>query len=98
MAKQTKITKSAHGQECQIRIYGFCNRNTETTVYAHLGGAGMALKAHDAHGAYACSSCHGVVDGHIKTEYDKDLIKLWHYEGVIRTQEILLNNELLKVA
>ena len=66
-----KITQSAKGEECTVRIIGVCNFNSETTVFAHLGGAGMGLKSHDIHGSYCCSSCHDVLDGRIKTKYNK---------------------------
>ena len=59
----SKITESARGEECQVRIPGVCNHNPETTVFAHLGGGGMGAKQPDCEGAYSCSSCHDVVDG-----------------------------------
>ena len=95
--KQTKITESARNEECQIRIYKFCNGNTDTTVYCHLGGGGMATKSSDAHGAYGCSSCHDVVDGRVKTDHSKTEIKLWFVEAVLRTQLILIEKGLLKL-
>ena len=67
-----------------------CNGNPETTVLAHLNGAGMGLKRPDIHGAWACSDCHDVLDRRQQSMYPLDLLKLFHLEGVIRTQEILL--------
>ena len=29
------LRKEARGRECQVRIYGICNGNPETTVLAH---------------------------------------------------------------
>lgn len=29
------LRKEARGRECQVRIYGVCNGNPETTVLAH---------------------------------------------------------------
>jgi hypothetical protein len=40
-------------------------------------------------GAWGCSSCHDAIDGRTKTEYPREQLKLWHLEGVFRTQEIL---------
>lgn len=91
----SKLTKSARLRECQIRIPGVCNRNDETTVLAHLNGAGWGLKHDDRHGAFACSACHDAVDGRIKTEYANTLLKLFHLEGVIRTQQIWIKEGLM---
>ena len=89
MAK-TNLRKSARGQECQVRVPFFCNGNNETVVLAHLGGAGMGTKSHDIHGAFACSACHGVIDGQINSTYSREELKLMHLEGIIRTQKIWL--------
>mgnify|MGYP000498261172 CR=1 FL=1 len=61
--KSKAITNSARGENCTLRIYGVCNGNPETTVFAHAKGGGMGMKAHDIHGCYACSSCHEWIDG-----------------------------------
>jgi ribose 5-phosphate isomerase RpiB len=97
MAKQTKITKSAKGEECLVRIPSVCNFNPETVIFAHLGGAGMAIKSNDIHGAYCCSSCHDALDGRVKTEFNSDELQLMHYDGVKRTQIKLLNKGLIVV-
>lgn len=97
MAKQTKITKSAKGEECTIRLPGICNFNPETVVLCHIGGAGMALKANDIHSAYGCSSCHSAIDGHVKCDISKEDLTLYHYDGMVRTQLILLGKGLLVI-
>lgn len=61
--KSKKITDSAKGEQCTLRIFGVCNFNPETTVFAHMNGGGMGYKHHDIHGCYACSKCHTWVDG-----------------------------------
>ncbi len=96
MAKQTKITKSAKGEYCQIRVPAVCNFNPETTVLCHINGYGMALKANDMHAAYGCSSCHAVLDGHVKSDISKEDLQLYHYDGMVRTQLILLKKGLIK--
>ena len=97
MAKSSKIRRSAQGQECQIRIPGVCNGNPETTVLAHLPGGGMGFKRNDIFGAYSCSACHDARDGRStcwqSSRYD---FAYMHLEGVIRTQEILLREGLIK--
>ena len=94
----SKITKSAKGEECQIRIPGVCNFNPETTVLCHLNGGGVGMKRKDIHGAYGCSSCHDVVDGKTRPPLDINAfhIPIYFYEGVFRTQEILLEKGLIK--
>ncbi len=96
MAKQNKITKSAQNQMCQVRIPFVCNNNPETTVLAHINGAGMGLKANDIHGAYCCSSCHDALDGRERTNFKREELLLMHLEGVIRTQIIMCAEGLIK--
>ena len=94
----SKIRKSARGQECQVRLPGVCNFNPETTVLAHIGGAGIGRKASDLHGAYCCSACHDVLDGRVKSHYLPIDLELAHYEGMVRTQEMLIEQGLIKIA
>lgn len=93
----SKYTKSARGQDCTIRLIGICNRNPETVVLAHLNGAGMGLKHADIHAAYCCSSCHDVIDGRQKTAIDDRDIMLDFYAGMVRTQQIMIKNGVLKL-
>ncbi len=97
MAKQTKITKSARGEGCTIRIPGVCNFNPETTVFCHIGGGGMGMKASDIHGAYGCSDCHSAIDGHMKTDFTKQELQLMHYDAMVETQLTLLTKGLIKI-
>jgi len=97
MKKSKKITSSARGEDCQIRIPGVCNFNNETTVPAHLNGGGMGLKHNDIFIAYACSSCHSCVDGDNWSSFTDLQIKQWHYEGVVRTQYLLIDKDLIKI-
>ena len=87
------------GEDCQVRLHGVCNFNPETTIFAHKGGAGMGMKSADLLGAYCCSDCHDVVDGRGKTPYhDKQDIENAFYEGIFRTQLILIEKELIKLS
>ena len=96
----SKITQSAKGEDCTVRIAGICNHNPETVVLAHLSGIryghGTGQKVNDMHGAYCCSSCHDVLDGRVGYNYKRDHLKLWHLEGIIETQIKLLNKGLIK--
>ncbi len=62
------ITESARGEDCTVRLILVCNRDKETTVWAHSntpdGGKarGKKLISVDHIGAYACSDCHMVYD------------------------------------
>lgn len=93
----TKLRKSARGRDCQVRLPGVCNFNSETTVLAHLNGAGMGMKKHDLHAAFTCSNCHSAIDMQLATQYTTDELKLAHYEGVERTQDIWLKEGLINV-
>jgi len=92
----SKLTKSARGEPCQIRLDG-CNAgvNNETVVLAHLNGAGLALKAYPMHGAYCCHSCHDILDGRKPSDYDKEWLELIHLRGVIKTQEKMIEKGLI---
>ncbi len=47
------------------------------------------MKPDDEQGAWACSSCHDAIDARTKTEFDRETLRLYHAEGVFRTQTIL---------
>lgn len=98
-ARKSHIIKNAaRGRECQIRLPGICNKNEETTVLAHYrltGTCGTAIKPDDAQAAFACSACHDAVDGRAPV-IDPTLLRLWHAEGVFRTQAILRKEGKLK--
>lgn len=94
--KNLKITQSAKGEDCQVRLEGVCNFDSATTIPAHLGGGGMGTKHNDMFIAYCCSDCHSVLDGHAKSDFSADERKLRHLEGIIRTQYILLEKGLIR--
>ena len=98
--KSTNLRKSAKGRDCQIRIPGVCNFNPETVVLCHLPGGGMGGKSLDIHGAYGCSECHQMLDGvqsTFQSSQEVELLMLWFYDGVIRTQTIMFNEGLIRV-
>lgn len=94
MSKQSKLTKAARGRECQVRIEGVCNGNSETTVLAHyrMSGTrcGVGLKPNDLQGAWACSACHDEIDRRTR-KIDSELARHYHAEAVMRTQAILIS-------
>lgn len=99
--RNKKITDSARGEDCQVRLEGICNFNPETTIAAHLNGGGMGTKHNDIFIAYCCSSCHDALDGRSQankkpwTEFTCGELKLAHYDGMVRTQLILLEKRLI---
>lgn len=96
--KTSNIQKSAKGEPCMVRIPGVCNGNSETTVLAHLNGAGVGCKHGDHKAAYACSACHSWLDGgYVQSGYGRTTRDLWHLESVIRTQDRLIERGLLLV-
>lgn len=95
----SKLTESAKGQECLIRVPGVCNYDPSTTVLAHLNGGGMGMKHNDLFGSFACSDCHNFVDSrddgvNIVSQKERRLL---HVDGVLRTQEIWLKAKMIKV-
>jgi hypothetical protein len=84
----------ARGQQCQVRLPGICSRNEDTTVLAHIrlpGISGMGIKSADLLGAWACDRCHLYADTH-----HDDATQRAFYEGVLRTQNELIKQGLLK--
>lgn len=69
--RSKKLTDSARGQECTMRIPMVCTGDPATTVWAHsnlgIHGKGKGIKATDVMGAYMCFACHAAYDGRIKT-------------------------------
>lgn len=101
MSKQTAITKSAKGEDCQVRYIGVCTHNSEHTIWSHCrhgaAGRGKAIKALDLLGAYACTSCDGVYDGQQKapTGVTREQLDLDWYHGHARSAVILAQKGLI---
>ena len=100
-AQVRKVTQSAKDEICQICL-PVCNHNPETTVFAHLSrkhliGAGMGYKGKPI-GSYACSVCHDVIDGRMKTDFDRDFLWQAELEGAIATLGILFDKGIFKIA
>jgi hypothetical protein len=71
VAQGNKIRDSARGEACTVRLIGVCSFDPERTIWSHArwgaqlcdAGRGMATKALDLCGAYACTDCDAVYDG-----------------------------------
>jgi hypothetical protein len=95
----SKITASAIGESCTLRIPNICNHDVNTVIMAHLSGVrfghGFGRKVKDIHAAYCCSNCHDAIDGRVKSDYSKEDLKLMHLEAVIETQLKLIEKGLM---
>lgn len=62
----SKITASANGEDCQVRIPGICTFDPAKTIWSHCrhgaAGKGRGIKALDIAGAYACTACDAAYD------------------------------------
>ena len=67
--------------------------HSSAAVYSGICGTGM--KPDDLIGAWACSACHDEIDRRTHNLDNKDA-RLYHLEGVIRTQAILLKEGKIK--
>lgn len=91
----SKLRKSAQGQDCTLRIPGVCNFNPETVVLAHVGRKrGMGSKCHDIHAVYACSNCHTYIDGSGRLYKET---RGYILDALEETQLIMLEEGLIKV-
>ena len=97
----TNLRKLARGQDCTVRVPGFCNGDPATTVLAHyrmLPFNGTGIKPPDWLGAWACSACHSLIDGRARIAggYDTHALRAMHAEGVLRTIHELVKRGHLK--
>ena len=96
----SKITQSARGEECQVRIPFACTFDPEKTIWSHFrglaGDKGMGKKAPDACGSYACTVCDAIYDGQMKrpSGLTKDAVDLMWLQGHIRSLVILVRKGL----
>ena len=88
--RQSKITKSARGEQCSLRVSEQC-RDDETVVYCHLQSnyRGMAYKSPDLFGVYGCYQCHQMLDAN-KVSYQDQL------RALQETQMKLVEKQLIK--
>lgn len=91
----SKLRKSARGRECQVRVPLVCNHDNSTVVLAHLNGAGMGRKQEDIFAAYCCSACHSWLDGGYVKDSTRDQRDLYHLQGMVRTQKVMLKEGLI---
>ena len=90
---QTKITKSARGEDCAFRFPSICNINPETTILCHINTKykGWSLKSPDLFAAYGCSNCHSALDSNSGVDPQ------WVMDAVFETQYKLMEKGLIKI-
>lgn len=97
--KSKKITNSARGEECRLRIYPYCNGNPETVVFCHAPSSekGMSRKSPDFWGAYGCSCCHSIIDGQMPSELtSEEILEVW-MRAIFETQMALIEKGLITI-
>jgi len=98
--KQTKITKSARGENCAFRFPGICNHNNETTVFCHINTKykGVGMKSPDLFGAYGCSSCHDALDGRNPLPLAYPVQDQWVLDAMVETQYKVMEKGLICIS
>jgi hypothetical protein len=94
-----RITRSARMRPCALRL-SVCNNDPETTVFAHAPSidSGMGYKSPDWWGAYACSTCHDLIDGRRSHPMISQLnVREGLLRGIFETQSIMHEEGLLKL-
>lgn len=88
----SKITESAKGETCHIRIPHVCNWNADTVVWCHANGSaagkGLGMKSHDLLGAYGCSACHDAYDRRdlrVGALFSREQVELCFWQGHARS-------------
>lgn len=96
----SKITQSAKGEPCSLRIPSVCNRNNETTVFCHAPSVdkGMGIKSPDFWGAYGCFNCHEFMDQSIWKRSDaQGLAAMYWNKAIFETLKKLIDKELVVI-
>jgi hypothetical protein len=96
MAKQTKITKSARGEDCTL-ILDNCS-GSETVVLCHIGKIrGMGIKCSDHFAVYGCANCHKIIDGQVNSDFSQGELAEIKLIALERTQQKLIDKNLLEI-
>lgn len=96
--RSSKVLGHARGQPCTLRLLGFCNRNPETTVSAHIRDRhkGMGTKASDHSILFACSDCHVALDeGRWVGKLTSEEVLRAVIQGLQETWEILIRDRII---
>lgn len=85
MVRSKKYLAGSRGQQCSLRIPGYCNYDPDTVVPCHIrdGGKGTGNKASDLSVANGCSGCHRAFDLNLISRED------WLFYALRGLQETL---------
>jgi hypothetical protein len=81
------LREFARGKPCYLRLYPYCNGNSETVVLAHIrrgNVAGVGQKPCDSAAMPMCSSCHDVFDGRVQTSVQRTVIDAEALRGLVQ--------------
>lgn len=99
----SRITDSARGEQCQVRLPHICQMpRTETVVFCHANGSaagkGLGMKSMDLLGAYGCQACHDVYDRRVTLPKGmcREDVELAFWEGHARTLILLVKKGLVR--
>lgn len=81
------LREKARGQDCYLRLYPYCNGNTDTVVLAHIRRgniAGVGQKPVDEAAMPMCSACHDVFDGRMQVPLQRTIIDAEALRGLVQ--------------
>ena len=94
--KQNRISRSARNQECTARLSGYCDPSTVVLAHAPFTGR-HGSRQNWIWSAYLCVDCHDRMDNRTMRIYTQaEMRELW-YEAINRTQQLLIEQGLIKV-
>ena len=95
------LTDYARGKPCLIRLPMQCTFLDEQTVACHvplMGYHGTGFKMDDWFFAFGCHQCHGICDGRIKCDLDREFVRICLLEAMIRTHAYILEHNPMLLA
>jgi hypothetical protein len=101
MIRSKVVTDSARDQECTLQIANWLCDGPETVVLAHIplpGNHGTGLKPDDLCAAYACHTCHDLLDGRRKgLEHGSQDWLFYALRGMARTLRIMCDAGIITI-
>lgn len=90
-----KLTRHARMQPCTVRL-PCCNGETDTTVFCHAPSVNRGgMRDENWWGAFACSSCHDLLDGRTPTDIPLIVIEQAWLRGIHETLRIQFRDGLI---
>ena len=88
----SKITESARGEDCSLRVSPNCTDEYGYVVFCHLNSnyRGMGIKSPDLFGVFACTYCQALLDVS-KVDYQDQ------QRALFETQMKLINKGLITI-